>query len=547
MNEKQHQRNQKLIFAFLYGVLALVIIFVMTSGGMGVSFDSERYLVTAHYLKQAEVKDALKTAFPGSPYFYPLTIVMLRVSGLDEWLDAARMVSILSFVVSVMVVFFLGLQIQGKTTAHLSTLSMLIFAPLVYTFSYCWSETVYIMLSLLFLLMLTLLLKAPEEKNTRYLIGSAIFAGLGFFTRYMGFSLIGTGLLVIFFLGKRDRPSKKFKEMLLFGSVGASPMLFSFVMYFVHLGTTTRETAPSEFSFFQQLIRFFVTIYHDFLSFTLTFQKYEFLFNNLKSWDKFNSAWFWFSKIILLCLLVFAVFFLKFVFSSKSFRSLLRPQMGLVVHVAVYGIVLLGITSKIYVDPMGTRFTTPLYPFIVLLVFSNIFQISGVLASRRLKWLFCCLVILCTSLFWGIQLVSTSSIYKGISSGSFPAMEHPGNRNRASLKFLQENLNPDDIIFTNIPYKLAFIWPREMPYLSIYLYTSDFRVIGPKPLEPYVQKIISEDPSRSIYLLLCSEDYPYHFFHHYNIKELDKRTEFFSWKKVFGNDYIYKMEIAKRN
>lgn len=529
MNEKQHQRNQKLIFAFLYGFLAFGVIYVMTSGGMGVSFDSEKYLLMAKYLNEGEWENAFNTTWLP---FYPMTIALTTLVGLSPGVDAARMVSIICFVVSIMVVFFLGLQIQGKATAHLSTLSVLIFAPLVYTFSYCWSETVYIMLSLLFLLLLTLFLNAPEEKNTRYLVGSAILAGLGFFTRYLGFSLIGTGLLVIFFLGHRDRPSKRFKEMLLFGSVGILPMLFNLLMCFVYLGTITRKTAPSEFSFFQQLIRFFATFYHDFLSFALTFQKYEFFFTNLKSWDKFNSAWFWFNKIILLCLIVFAVFFIKFVFSSKSFRSLLRPQIGLVVHVAVYSVVLIGITSKIYLDPMGTRFTTPLYPLIMLLVFSNIFHVSGTFASRKLKWLFFYLAILGIHLFWGIQLVSTASVYKGISSGSFPAMEHPGNRNRTSLKFLQENISSDDLVITNIPDKLSYIWPREPLYLSV----------STGGLNQVLNQIIYESSRRSVYVMICTEDYSHYFIT--DIEEINEKTGLFAWRKIFGNDYIYKTKAV---
>lgn len=236
MNSKAVRKialNQKVVFPFLYGILALAVIFLMTSGGMGVSVDSERYLITANHLRHLEFETAFKTVFPHSPIFYPFTIALVQILGLAEGIGAARMVSILSFVVSVIVVFFLGLQIQGKPTAHVGTLSWIVFAPLIYAFSYCWSETVYIMLSLLFFLMLTLFLKAPKGKETGYLVICSIFAGLGFITRFMGFSLIGTGILVLVFLVKHDRVSQKLKEILIFGLVAILPMLINLIVSFL--------------------------------------------------------------------------------------------------------------------------------------------------------------------------------------------------------------------------------------------------------------------------------------------------------------------------
>ena len=126
---KEIAQNKRIIFALLYGFLALVVIYVMTSGGMGVSFDSEIYLTAASHLKQAEAKEAFKAAFPAAPIFYPLTVAMVPSFGLDRVVGAARIISIFSFVISVMMVFFLGLKIQGKPTAHLSALSLLVLAP----------------------------------------------------------------------------------------------------------------------------------------------------------------------------------------------------------------------------------------------------------------------------------------------------------------------------------------------------------------------------------------------------------------------------------
>ena len=83
---KEMLKERRFLFALFYGALAFVVIYVMTSGGLGVTFDSERYLVTAHYLKQAKLNEALVTAFAGSPLFYPVSILALKLAGLGEWL-----------------------------------------------------------------------------------------------------------------------------------------------------------------------------------------------------------------------------------------------------------------------------------------------------------------------------------------------------------------------------------------------------------------------------------------------------------------------------
>jgi 4-amino-4-deoxy-L-arabinose transferase-like glycosyltransferase len=534
-------KDRSLIFPFIYGALAFVVIYVVTSGGLGLSFDSERYLVTAHYMQQGKLDQTLRTAFPGSPLFYPISILALKAVGLSEWLTAARIISILSFVVSVIVVFLLGLQIQGKPTAHLSALTMLIFAPMVCVFSYCWSETLYIALSLLFVFTLILFVKAPPGKSTKYFIGITIFSALGFYTRYLGFSMFLTGVWAIWYFRRRDDWQRKLKRTLIFSAGSGVLMLIGFVLYYTHLGSLFGKRIPARFSFFEQLSGFLAAIYHDFLSFGLTFEKYEVLFTGSRLWERISPVMSWLDKIIPVFLVVIVALFIEFVRSSKQFRRPLRAQAVVFSYMAIYGLLLLGITSTMFVEQAGTRFNVPLYPFIVLSVFSVVFHVYRTVASGRTKNVFLGLVILCTAVFWSIQLVTTSGIYQGAMSGSFPAMEHPGSRNRASLKFLQAKADSTDAIVTNIPYKMAFIWPRKVPYQGLHMYTSSFIVLGTKSIEYYMQQLVTENPNRHIYLYLCSKDYPDHIFNIRNVDELDRSPGFFAWKKKIGNEYIFKL------
>lgn len=508
------------IFSLLYAALAFVVIYVMTSGGLGISVDSENYLVMASRFTQQQWGKAFNPVWPP---LYPLTIAAIKGPGLAELFDAARIVSILSFVILVVTVFLLGLQFQGKFAAHFSAISALFLASLIYLYSFCWSETLYIMFSLLFLFMLILFLKAPKEKATKYLIWSGIFAGLGSVTRYVGFSLIGTGILSTLFLSNYHPGSKKFKKTLTFTLVASIPVFLHYLVCFYYYGLAGKTQFPSKYSFMHQLFRFFSTIYHDFLSFDLSFWKYVFFFE----WE---FPFFWIRMIVLLCILIFLFLFLKAVFFSKSFRNLLKPQIGVIFYFVLYSSIILYTSSTIAIDPIGSRFTAPLYPFLLLLVFSGISHVYKTFDRGRTKRIVLSLTILATILFWGIQIISTLSIYKGISSGSFPAMEHPGNLNRQSLKFLKENVDSNDVIITNIYRKLTLIWPRQEPYPHI----------PKKDWEEALNEITYEASRRRVYVLLCTEDFSPYGITVEDIEKTDEERGLFSWKQIFGNDYIYK-------
>jgi 4-amino-4-deoxy-L-arabinose transferase-like glycosyltransferase len=546
--------NRKWAFPFLYGILALVVIISMTSGGMGVSVDSERYLITADQLRHLDFESAFKTILPHSPIFYPLTVALVQISGLAQGADAARIISILSFVISVIATFYLGLQIQGKSTAHAASLSWIVFAPLIYAFSYCWSETLYILLSLLFFLTLILFLKSPREKEIRYLVIGALLAGLGFITRFMGVALIVTGVLVLVFLRQHDRISKKFKEVLIFGVVAFIPMFINLIVPLLFFHLPSRESVPAGLSFFGQLDSFFVTIYRDFLSFNLSYDHYVFFHSAILGKSFFESHLWGFDVIILLCLLIFLVAFIRSIYSSASFRYSLHPQISMLVYCIFYSLLLIVVTWRIAVDPIGTRFVLPLYPFIILLIFSGIFRVFPEFTQRKLKLVFLGIAILGTFLFWEIQLISTSGIYKGVRSGDFPAMEQPGNRNRTSLNYLKKHLTSANVVLSNIPDKLTFIWPRGIPYQSAskldFLLSQDPRAFADslvyilfcandRDMNPLVMEFEGVVPSvYTIHLLPEREQY--------QIIEGYLTSRKLAYRKVvFGHDYIYRLSLRE--
>jgi hypothetical protein len=136
-------------------------------------------------------------------------------------------------------------------------------------------------------------------------------------------------------------------------------------------------------------------------------------------------------------------------------------------------------------------------------------------------------------------------------------MENPGNLNRASLKFLKRNLSSTDPLLTNIPEKLSYVWPREIPHWGF-----------PK-LDLISHGIPDWFSQSSAYLLLCTKDrdlYPLwckfeegDSLHGWNLHELvpeeqkrvieeDFEKRGLSFKRsVFGYDCIYQLSFPQED
>ena len=521
MDLLSHSRKVDLAFALLYAFLGSAVISAVTSGGMGISFDSENYLAAANCLVEHRWSEAFNPVWPS---LYPLTIAAVGSLGPNELLGAARIVSILSFAAVIVTVFLLGLRIQGRLTAHLSAISVAFLAPLVYLYSFCWSEVTYIAFSLLFLLFLDFCIKREQVGGTRYLILSALMAGLATATRYVGISLVVTGVLVILLLANQHSWRRRLLKVSAFFAVACAPVSLHYLItgYYYH-GIPLKRQFPSDYALGHQIARFCSTIYGDFLTVDLCFWKYLFFFER-------GFPLLWFRAAILLCLSVLLASLLAILFSNRFRRDGPKLEIPILLYAAIYSSLILAISSIISVDPMGSRFVAPLYPHMILVVFSFVSRAYDGFAQHKTRRLVLGLFLLGLLSFWSVQIVSTLSIYRGVRSGSFPAVTHPGNRNRPSLKFLKQDASSHDLIITNVSRKLTWIWPRQEPYFNI----------PKKNWSEALPAIADQATWRSVYLLLCMEDYSPQAITVEDVEETNRNSGLFSWRKDFGNDLIFK-------
>ncbi|PIE69203.1 MAG: hypothetical protein CSA21_03525 [Deltaproteobacteria bacterium] len=165
-----------------------------TNYGVGLSTDSIGYLEGARdILKNFNLK-GIGTHYP------PLYFILIAMTGLitGDALEALRWLQLciiaLSFIIFALIIW------KGTNKTLLPAITFLLLfitsKPVLYIYTMAWSEGLFCLLALLGFYFLVNYL---EDKNAPlyFLAFSALFIGLGFLTRYVGITLVITGIIAI--------------------------------------------------------------------------------------------------------------------------------------------------------------------------------------------------------------------------------------------------------------------------------------------------------------------------------------------------------------
>ncbi len=318
--------------------------------GINLSYDSKHYLIGSELFSQRGWNEGMAFILPHHAPFYSMVLAAGQTLYTDK-LDTegflpmpryiirdipwAEAVSILGFVGLVVTMFFFGWHLGGTLVAHFSAILTLFFLPGVKVFTWAWSETVYLPISILCLLMLLLYNK---RGGLFYFFASAILAGLAFFTRFLGISLILAGFFVILFSQLHLRT---YLWSLLWAGIAFLPAL-------LYLGID-RVTGPATHGFFYQTLEFVKSIYRDFA--------------------------------IVGVLVLVSGLFLK-----------VRLWWGAIIYAGLYSMTVIIVASSIWIDPIGgyrdlyphARLLMPIYPIILLYISLVLVQLLK--NTERVRW-----------------------------------------------------------------------------------------------------------------------------------------------------------------
>lgn len=223
------KKNWDSLLAALAG-FAIIILYTR-HGGIGISPDSTVYMSAAENFHNnghfAEFADNPVTDFP---IFYPFFLsLVMWLTGLKPLLFAPYLNAFLFG----LVIFLSGIIMEKFSFRSkwykAAILSCIVLSPgLLEDYSMLWSETIFIVLLLFFIIKLNDYLRSHSRKA---LIIAATLTSLAAITRYAGIVIIGTGALIIL-LDQKTIFKKRIKDFFLFSIISSLSLAINlFVNY----------------------------------------------------------------------------------------------------------------------------------------------------------------------------------------------------------------------------------------------------------------------------------------------------------------------------
>lgn len=229
------------------------IIFLFTRhGGIGIEPDSVVYTTTAeNFHNSGKLTDFTGSPLVIFPSFYPLFLsCIILLTGLKPLAFAPYLNAIL---------FALIIYLSGYVMESFSfrskwykraVLICIVFSPaLLEVYSMVWSETVFILLLLLFLIAIK---KYFQSYSRKALSMAATLASIASITRYAGISVILAGILFLV-LDMKMPVKQKIKHIVLFGLISPLLLIINLVRNFLANGTETGLREKSLVSFYKDL------------------------------------------------------------------------------------------------------------------------------------------------------------------------------------------------------------------------------------------------------------------------------------------------------
>jgi len=436
---------------------AMLLVILMTSRfGIGISPDSACYISIAENVVAGngyaiyDLQPAV--AWP------PLYTSVLALAGLFgiEYSLWARILNVLLAGGIVLVTSLWLLNNFGLSLLSLiGILGTLLSSALLGVAKFAWTEPMFNLLVLLFLLAVIRIDKTPKLKDIVLL---SILAALATMTRYIGVTLIGFYLIWLWISGLPH--NTKMKYSLVFGGLSVAPLIIWLIRNYSITSTLTGYRASSSAPVFKNIL---------------------YTFDTFSSW-LFTTNLYVELRIIIFCLLLalFLIFFVRAVSSLMLSQNVKEKLQLFGLFVLVYVLYLIIVSSIVAFDRIDYRLLSPVYVPILLFV---IVAIDSIKVSRR--WLrqaaaifsVLWIVFLSFSLFIEVR-DRISEGAGGYSTISWQSSELAG--------YLKEN-PPEGKTFSNIPdgiYALtglsASMSPGKYHYNSPESKTGDFDLLTTK-------------------------------------------------------------------
>jgi 4-amino-4-deoxy-L-arabinose transferase-like glycosyltransferase len=222
-HKKEHINIIVHILLAIFGISAVFMVLKGTAlYGPGISSDALHYVRTAENL----AKGKGFYSYDGRPYthwppLYPSLIALLRLIGFEP-LDGARTINAVSFALVVIcsgIVF--AKRIKSPLLILLGSAGVLVSATMLRVSVYAWTEPLFALLVILFMLSMT---KFLRDGRLKFLLIAGVCAALAALQRYVGIAVIMAGAAMVLLLSHKTGWRDRLKYSAIFGAISCAPL-----------------------------------------------------------------------------------------------------------------------------------------------------------------------------------------------------------------------------------------------------------------------------------------------------------------------------------
>lgn len=421
---------------FLFAVIAAGCIIAMgKESGMGVSPDSVFYLEAAKELIQDHaLEDFNHLPLVDFPAGYPL---LLAFVSLITQTDPLVFSTILNAFLYACLIFLSGRLAQKlfpeKRWLQIAVLGSLVVSPAtIEIYAMLWSETSFLLLLILFMLLMGKALNEPMKQQ--WWILAAIVAGYAALTRYAGVTIIATGCL-LFLLQSNWRQG--LLRGLQFGVLASIPLTINLIRNKIHTDTFTGLRKPANTSILDNLGFTFATI-----------QDWLFLPFNVQSWI--------IGSIVLVLITVALLMRRKEAYGKILYSFALMYSVFMIVSAS---------TSKH--EQLNSRLLAAILLPLIILVFDIIYQLH---LQKRLSTRIASISIVLISIAWQYKYYPINwETWDGVKDAGVPGYREQMWSEMEIVQYLRKHktaFQPADSIYANAHDAVHFlsgIYSRQLP------------------------------------------------------------------------------------
>jgi hypothetical protein len=437
-------RNLDSLIAALAGFILIQIL--SKHSGIGVSPDSVTYLSAARHMSAGKGFISFDN-FPvvDFPFAYPffLTIVSL-ITGLDP----LQFAPVLNGILFGLLLYLSGSMMNGfqKSSGWFKRilLACILMSPgLQEVYSLLWSETIFLVLILFFIICLSVYLR---KKTTGWLLISAGLTALVCITRYAGIFLLAAGLFLI--LSNLELPRRtRLRHCLYFGILSISLFLINILRNDLLTGLPMGLRPKNETGTFK-ILENFGAVFCDWLSLERKPMTAVFL-----------SA----AVLIIFALTVF------FLYRKKKLN--VPFEWVAAVTGLMYCIFMLFTAKLTRYEQFTSRLLSPIFIPLIWTLSGWIRDFMSAI-NIRYRWIYSGVALFLTAVFLNIQLTADYEYYDGVKDAGVPGYREDPFVQSEMVQFIEKSKNSFDPrlpVYSNAGeavYFISGIPARQLPFTA---------------------------------------------------------------------------------